>query len=140
MQEPRPSLSLTPEYLARLIVKVRGLQAKAGEADPDSGSNPSDDGMRDVLQDSPGDLTREEIREEIQGLSERQQAELVALMWLGRGDAEPEKWESTVQFARELKDSPAPRYLLRHPLVGEHWEEGAVRFGVDLNIGTSVEG
>jgi hypothetical protein len=60
-------------------------------------------------------------------------------MWVGRGDAEPEEWESTVQLAQELKDGPTPRYLLRHPLVGEHWE-GAVRLGVDLNIGTNVEG
>jgi hypothetical protein len=32
-----------------------------------SGSNSIDDKMRDVLQDSRGDLSREEIREEIKG-------------------------------------------------------------------------
>lgn len=134
----RPILSLPRGYLAELIVKTRGVQAKEAEVDPDSGSNPVDDKMWDVLQDSRDDLTREEIREQIAGLTEREQAELVALMWIGRGDAEPEEWEQTVQVAQELKDGPTPRYLLRHPMVAEHWEEGAVRLGIDLPIGTRL--
>ena len=135
--EIKHTLSLPNDYLMRLIVKARGVQAKTGEVDPDSGSNPIDDNMQDALQDSPDDLSREELREEIQGLDERQQAELVALMWIGRGDAEREEWEQTVKLAQDLKDAPTPRYLLRHPLLGEHWEEGLVRLGIDLPIGTA---
>jgi Protein of unknown function (DUF3775) len=138
MPDTIPTLALPLDYLARLIVTTRGVQAKEGEVDPASGSNPTDDKMWDVLQDSGDDLSRQEIREQIQGLSEREQAELVALMWIGRGDAEPEEWESTVELARELKDGPTPRYLLRHPLVAEHWEEGADRLGLDLPIGESL--
>lgn len=130
-----PSLTLSPDYLARLIVKTRGVQAKEAVADPQSGSNPIDDQMRDVLQDSRSDLSREEIREEIEGLDPRQQAELVALMWIGRGDAEPEEWEKTIRLAEELKDGPTPRYLLRHPLVAEQWEEGAEKLGLTLPMG-----
>jgi Protein of unknown function (DUF3775) len=139
MDHIAPNLSLTPDYLVRLIVMARGIEAKEAEVDPNSGSNPIDDGMRDVLQDSPDDLAREEFRQELQGLNERAQAELVALMWLGRGDAEPEEWESTVELARELKEAPTALYLLRHPLLGEYWEEGANRLGVELPVGTSVE-
>src|ERR1051326_2838810 len=80
-------LTLPRDYLARLIFKVRGLQAKEAVVDPQSDSNPIDDQMRDVLQDSRGDLSREEIREEIEGLDPRQQAELVALMWIGPREA-----------------------------------------------------
>jgi Protein of unknown function (DUF3775) len=135
MDDASPTLSVPTDYLAQLIVATRGVQAKAGEVDPDSGSNPVDDKMWNILQDDPEDLTREEVRERLQGLTERQQAELVALMWIGRGDAEPEEWENTVELARELKDGPTPRYLLRHPLVAEHWAEGAARLGIDLGIG-----
>lgn len=134
MEDAPPTLSLPTDYLAELIITTRGVQAKEGEVDPDSGSNPVDDKMWDALQDDPKDLTREEVRERLQGLSERQQAELVALMWVGRGDAEPEEWESTIELARELNDGPTPRYLLRHPLVAEHWAEGATRLGIDLTI------
>jgi hypothetical protein len=130
-----PDLSISMDYLARLIVKTRGVQAKAGEVDPGDGSNPTDDRMIDVLQDDPDDMTREEIREEIQGLNRRQQAELVALMWTGRGDAEPEDWEETVRLAEESRDQPTPAYLLRHPLVAEHWAEGLERLGISVPIG-----
>src|SRR5262245_19402782 len=68
------------------------------------------------MQDDPTD---EEPREEIQGLDKRQRAELVALRWVGRGDAEPEEWEQTVKTALALKEAPTPRHLLRHPMVGE---------------------
>lgn len=80
MEDAPPTLSLPTDYLAELIITTRGVQAKEGEVDPDSGSNPVDDKMWDALQDDPKDLTREEVRERLQGLSERQQAELVALM------------------------------------------------------------
>jgi hypothetical protein len=55
---------------------------------PDDASNPTDDPTPADLQDEEGDLTREEIIEEIQALEPRQQAELVALMWLGRDEGE----------------------------------------------------
>lgn len=116
MDDATPTLTLPPAYLAHLIVETRGVQVKEAEVDPDSGSNPVDDKMWDVLQDSRDDLTREEIRERIQGPTEREQAELVALMWIGRVDAEPEEWEKPVQLAQELKEGPTPRYLLRHPM------------------------
>ena len=116
-----PDLNLSPDYLARLIVKTRGLQAKEGVVDPQSGSNPIDDRIREVLQDSSGDLSREEIPKEIDGLDPRQQAELVALMWIGRADAETAEWEKTIRLAQGLKDGPTPRYLLRHPLEAEQW-------------------
>jgi hypothetical protein len=129
-----PIFSIMSDYLARLIVKVRGLQAREAEVDPSPGSNPADDQMRDALQDSRGDLSREEVREELQGLNDRQQAELVALMWIGRGDAEPEEWEQTVELARQLKERPTPTYLLEHPLVAEHWEEGAEKLGLNIRL------
>jgi len=129
------SLSIEPDYLARLIVKVRGLEAREGVTDPDSGSNATDDGMRDVLQDDPKDLSRSEVLREIAGLNERQQAELVALLWTGRGDAEPEEWAQTVETARGRQEVPTPRYLLSDPLLPEYWREGAARLGIEVPLG-----
>jgi hypothetical protein len=129
------TLSLPSDYLDRLIVRTRALQAREAEVDPLPASNPSDDNMRDALQDTRGDLSREELREELQGLTERAKAELVALMWIGRGDEEPNDWEAVVEMARARADTPTPEYLLSEPLVGEHWSEGAERLGLDLDLG-----
>jgi hypothetical protein len=135
MAETQHTLSVPSDFLAGMIAKTRSIQAKEGMVDPNSGSNPVDDGMIDVLQDDPSDLSREEVRQQIRDLGEREQAELVALMWIGRGDAEPAEWEETVKLARDLKDGPTPHYLLRHPLVAEHWLEGAEKLGIDLPFG-----
>lgn len=82
-------LSIDPDYLRMLIVQVRGLMAKVPPELPNDGSNPTDDPIPPAdLQDEEGDLTREEIVEEIRALEPRQQAELVALMWLGRDEGE----------------------------------------------------
>lgn len=81
------SLSIDPDYLRRLVLKVRSFMGKEATEVPDEGSNPTDDAMpSSALQEEPDDLSREEVVEEIRGLAPRQQAELVALMWLGRDD------------------------------------------------------
>src|SRR6476620_5901552 len=76
------------------------------------------------------DLSREEVVEEIQGLMPRQQAELVALMWLGRGDGEPEEWDELVARAVERREVRTENYLLDHPLLAEHWLDGMERLGL----------
>lgn len=128
-------LSIDPDYLRHLIVKVRSFMAKEETDLPDDGSNPIDDEMPPgALQDEEGDLSREEVIEEIQGLTPRQRAELVALMWLGRGDGEPEEWNDLVARAFERREVPTENYLLDHPLLAEHWLDGMER----LNLGGLV--
>ena len=75
------TLSIDPDYLRRLVIKVRAFMGKEAIELPDEGSNPTDDDMpSSALQDEEDDLSREEVVEEIRGLEPRQQAELVALM------------------------------------------------------------
>jgi Protein of unknown function (DUF3775) len=115
-------LSIDLDYLRRLVVKVRSFMGKEETDIADDGSNPIDDEVPlDALQDEEDDLSREEVVEEIQGLMPRQKAELVALMWLGRGDGEPEEWDEEV---------PTENYLLDHPLLAEHWLDGIERLGL----------
>jgi hypothetical protein len=102
---------------------------------PDDGSNPIDDEIPlGALQDEEGDLSREEVIEEIQGLTPRQRAELVALMWLGRGDGEPEEWDDLVARAFERREVPTENHLLDHPQLAEDWLDGMER----LNLGGLV--
>jgi len=125
------TLSIDPDYLRRLIVKVRSFMGKEATELPDEGSNPTDDEMpSSALQDEGDDLSREEVVEEIRGLEPRQQAELVALMWLGRDEGAPEEFEGLVRLALERREVPTEDYLLDHPLVAEHWLEGMERLGL----------
>lgn len=125
-----PTLEISPDYVRMLTVKVRALMGKEAPTFSDEGSNPTDDPLAG-LQDDPDDQTRREIFKEISGLSEREQAELVALMWLGRGDGEVEEWEDLVQQAMERREVPTARYLLDHPLLAESWLDGMEGLGLD---------
>src|SRR5262249_50780978 len=62
-------------------------------ADPESGSNPTDDRMVDVLEDQADDPVYEQLMAFIGALDEDEQVVLIALTWLGRGDASIDEWE-----------------------------------------------
>jgi hypothetical protein len=121
-------VTLDRDFLRMLIVQVRAFMAKALE-DPDDGSNPTDDPTPE-LRDDEGDLNRQELIAEIRALDQRQQAELVALMWVGREDAEPEDWDELVQHALDRQEVPTALYLLDHPLLAEDWLAGMERLGL----------
>ena len=124
-------LSLDPDYLRRLVLKVRAFMGKEDTEVPDEGSNPTDDEMpSSAFQEDGDDLSREEVMEEIRGLDPRQQAELVALMWLGRDEGAPEEFGDLVRQATTRREVPTENYLLDHPLVAEHWLEGMERLGL----------
>ena len=127
-------LSLNPEFLRMLILKLRAVMAQEEMVSPDSGSNPSDDEGPATLQDTPDNLTRAEIEAEIEDLEPDQQAEIVALMWIGRGDMEPEEWEEALALAVDRHEGATAGYLLKHPHVADHLDEGLDRLldGSDL--------
>ena len=129
-------LTINPAYLRMLILKVRSLMAREDEVMPDMGGNPTDDEVEASLQEVPDDLAREEVIEEIDGLGESKQAELVALMWLGRGDDEAENWANLLELAGARREVPTGHYLLDHPLVADYWADGLDKLG----YGGMVEG
>lgn len=122
-------LGISPSYVHMLILKARAVMVKEGLVTPEPGGNLTDDEQPEVLQDDPEDMTREELAEELEGLDEEEQAELVALMWLGRGDAEPGEWKRLMRLARQRHEVPTAGYLLEQPLVADYWAEGLDRLG-----------
>lgn len=125
-----PQLRLKSDYVEMLIYKLRALMVKEDTDLDDVGGNPSDDERPATLQEQPDDLARDEVVAEIQGLDPEEQAELVALMWLGRGDAEVEEWSALVAQAQERAETPAEDYLLGHPHVADHLAEGLDKLGL----------
>ncbi|CAN5692695.1 DUF3775 domain-containing protein [soil metagenome] len=117
-------LSLHPGFLQSLILKTRALMAQEELVSPDSGSNPTDDEGPATLQEDPDNALRDELVGEIEDLEPDHQAELVALMWIGRGDMEPEEWSDALDLAAERRGAPTAAYLLAHPHVADHWGEG----------------
>ena len=101
-----PELMISPEKVGFLIEKARQFDVKEAASDPDSGSNPADDDMIDVLEDDGRDPVEREIAGFIDALSEDEQIDLVALMRLGRGDGTIEEWKDLRQQAAEGRSGP----------------------------------
>jgi len=85
-------MDIAVETVTEIIMRLRAVEVKEGNTDPDSGSNPIDDGATDVLISGTDDATESEVRSFITGLDDDSRAELLALFYVGRGDMEPEEW------------------------------------------------
>jgi hypothetical protein len=120
-------MDIALDKVCDLITRVRAIDVKEGDTDPDSGSNPLDDGNVDALTASPDDLTEAEVREMIAGLNDDERADLIALVYLGRGDLEPEEWPAAVRLAREREAASragTADYLLGIPNLADLLDEG----------------
>jgi hypothetical protein len=84
-----------------------------------------------VLEDRADDPTHDELTSWINDLTDSQKAELVALFWLGRGDADVTDFPELVDQARGQQGKSTARYLLGSPLLGDFLEEGLERLGID---------
>jgi len=120
--------------IEELVLRLNAVTAKEGTVIPDLGGNTSDDELAVTLQETEGDLIRDEITQEIESMNDEQKAGMVALFWIGRGDAEPAEWERTKALARQQHDGLVSRYLLGQPNAGEFLTEGLekmLEYGVD---------
>jgi hypothetical protein len=132
---PGVELGINPDKVCHIIAKARAFDAKEDMSDPDSGSNGADDGMTDVLEDTPDeiDATRLELLEFIRALDEDEQINLVALAWLGRGTYEIGEWREALSVARTEHNKRTAEYLLKLPLLGDYLDEGLAAFGEDCD-------
>jgi len=124
-------LTIPLEKLAYVIEKAREFDAQV-PSDAEEGSNAADDDEREILLDTPDDPTEQELRDAIDGLGIPQRQELLALMWLGRGDYDAESWSEALQQARQTQSASETAYLLGTPLLGDYIEEGVAALGLSL--------
>ncbi|MGV6875087.1 DUF3775 domain-containing protein [Pseudochelatococcus sp. B33] len=127
--EDGPLLTISPEKVCFIILKAREFDAKDEVTDPDSGSNPTDDGDIGVLEDHGDDPVEEELTSLIRSLSEDEQIDLVALAWLGREDYAAEDWPNVRAEAARAHNRRTAEYLLGTPLLGDFLEEGLSMLG-----------
>ncbi|AWM86231.1 DUF3775 domain-containing protein [Microvirga sp. 17 mud 1-3] len=121
------SLDIGIDKVCGLIARVKAIDVKEGVTDPDSGSNPIDDGNVDSLTTNPDDMTEEEIREVVAGLNDDERADLIALVYIGRGDMEPQEWADAVRLAREREAASSlstADWLIGIPNLGDLLDEG----------------
>jgi hypothetical protein len=121
--------NISTEKVCYVIVKAREFHVKEAVVEIDVGSNPADEGMREVLADYADDPTYEELKTFLSNLNQEEIVNLLALAWMGRGDFTADDWESLVQEAQEIVDEKAPDYLIGMPLLADYLEEALSQLG-----------
>lgn len=124
------SLNVDLETVCFIIFKSREFEAQEDTLDDDTGSNATDDGFRGVLASRGDDRTYDEIKSLIDSLDIDEQAALVALTWIGRGDFEADDWEDACGTARERHNQRTAEYLLGMPLLSELLQNGLSELGL----------
>lgn len=122
-------LNISAEKVCYIIVKAREFDAKVDPVEADPGSNPTDDGEREVLEDYAGDPTFAELRTAINDLNDDEVVDLIALAWLGRGDFDKAGWEEARALATERHQHRSAAYLTGMPALGDYLEDGLGQLG-----------
>lgn len=120
--EPEVDLGISLEAVATVIDHARAVQSADADAEPYDDEEPD---TRDDAAD------RAALAAFIDELAEEEQASLIALAWVGRGDYEPEEWAEARRLATERgagRDTAV--YLLNMDMVGDLLAEGLAAFGI----------
>lgn len=121
--EMEADLSISLETVCWVIAKAREFDEAADFIEPMTGEDNEGDPNLHSDETLP-DPALGELTELIRSLSEDEQADLVALDWLGRGDHDAETWEEIRAQAAAARNARTAEYLCRDPLLPDNLEAG----------------
>lgn len=105
--------------ITKLVWRRNVVMVKEGMDTSDVCCNATDDEADDALQETEGDLSPAEITQEIESMNDKHKDARVALFWIGRGDAEPWKWEATKTLDKQQHVGLVSRSLFGQSEVSE---------------------
>jgi Protein of unknown function (DUF3775) len=127
------SIEIAPEKVAHVIIKAREYDAKVGAWNDTPEEGDAEEDPDSILEDFANDPTRAEIAGFIEGLNYDEQANLVALAWVGRGTFEKEEFAEAVETARAERVNATAAYLLGMPMLSDYLEEGLEKMGFSVD-------
>jgi hypothetical protein len=123
-------LGISLATVARIVDVLRAVQVTE-ETDPDSLAD--EDAEERVPPEDADEIDDTEAAEMVDALNADEQAALIALAWIGRGDYDAEDWEEAIALAAERnEEGDAGEYLLGMDLVGDLITEGLAAFGLSI--------
>ena len=109
-----------------MIAKARELDVKVA---PEEMEDDQDDVER-ILEDYADDPTFEELKSFLEAQNDEELEDLLALVWLGRGDDwSIDDWADLLSEIRDVRERHTVDYLLGTPMLGDYLEEGLAAFG-----------
>lgn len=90
------------------------------------GNYPGSHGFRSDYRTN--DQTHHELVSVISDLNDDEQADLIALIWLGHGDVTLAEWQAARDAEQDIGRQRTPRYVIGLPSVSGYLEEGLALF------------
>lgn len=134
-------LQMNPDKVCFIILRYREIQEEDLIEDPEQDAVEKDFDLDheeafdqlETHETEEADPLREELEGFIEGLSEEEQTELVALTWLGRGDYDKNEWEDALEAAADRRNDRTADYLLGMPMLADYLEEGLDSFDLSCS-------
>ena len=125
-------LQINPDKICFIILRVRELQEQDLIADRENGDEANsfdldhEEAFDELDAHEPQETNplQDEVEGFIEGLSDEEKVELVALTWVGRGDFSRNEWEEAIEAAAERQNERTVDYLLGIPTLADYLEEG----------------
>ncbi len=130
-EEPA-DLNIGLDKIQGIVFKARAFDIEDYPDEPDPGEEPEAAQDREERLDQGDDPTEAELRELIDDLNDDEVVDLIALVWIGRGDFGIEELAEARTLARERHQGSSSRYLMGIPTLAEYLVEGIAAAGYDL--------
>ena len=127
------ALDIAPEKVAHVIIKAREYDAKVGAWNDTREEGDAEEDPSAILEDFADDPTKAELVGFIEALNYDEQANLVALAWIGRGTFEKEEFAEAVETARAERINATASYLMGIPMIADFLEEGLEKMGYSVD-------
>lgn len=124
-------MDLSIAKVLELVEHLRMLDAESGDGRMEGADDDVEAGAGHLYEDNDLNGVEAQVRGVIDSLDVDEQADLVALVWVGRGDFEAEEWPVAIRRAHERRHRSTAAYLMGIPNVGDLLEEGLAAVAVD---------
>ena len=125
-----PELRISTDKVCDFIEVAREL---GGKVPPTTGDRTTtgDDSSLVTIEDYPGeDDRRNQMVEFVAGLNVEEQVDLLALIYVGRGDYDIAEWEDAQEEARGRIDAGEPDYMIGSDALPGYLGEALDAFGI----------
>ena len=130
-EEPA-ELNISLDKIQDIVLRARAFDFKDFPDEPDPGEELDAGQDREERLDQGDDPTEEELRELIDDLNDDEIVDLIALVWISRGDFGKDELAAARDLAKERHQGPSSSYLMGIPTLAEYLVEGLSAAGYDL--------
>jgi len=124
-------LEINQGIVCDIIKKAREINIVGDLSLPEERDDLSDTEWKQALAEYQDDLSYLELKDLINELEPDQQENIIALMYVGRGDYTKNEWKAACQQARTVKQTSRADYLISKSMLADYLAEGLAAMGYD---------